>query len=69
MILRVLAALFGALIFGLAVPILWPLWFAVPFGNFTGVVVLAATGVIIGAILGVMFPRVFGFIFEVIFDI
>lgn len=69
MMVRVLAALFGALIFGLLVPILWPMWFAVPFGNFTGVMILAGSGVILGAILGILFPKVFGFIFEALFDL
>lgn len=65
---RILAALFGAILFTLLAPILLILLSGVP-GNLMVVVWVAAAGLIVGAVLGASFPRVFGFIFELFTDI
>lgn len=65
---RILAALFGAVIFGIVVPIAWLLIFkSVPLGGLKGIVLLIAGGMGLGALLGALFPRVFGFIAEMCF--
>ena len=67
---RVLAALFGAILFSIIVPVACFLVFdQLPLDGLKGIALLAGAGAIVGAILGTLFPRVFGFIFEVFFDI
>ena len=67
---RALAALFGAILFSIIVPITYFLVFEqFPIDFFKGIALLAGVGAMVGAILGVLFPRVFGFIFEVFFDV
>jgi hypothetical protein len=62
---RVFAAIFGAILFGIIVPIGYFLAFhQFPFDSLTGIALVAGIGAVLGAILGVIFPRVFGFIFE-----
>ncbi len=65
---RILAAIFGAVLFGILAPLAYVLLIGVP-GSFIGVVWLAVLGVVVGAILGALFSRVFGFIFEVFMDV
>lgn len=67
---RLLAALFGGIIFAILVPIGWFLAFdGFPLENFIkGALVLIGSGFAIGALLGALFPKVFGFIFEMFFD-
>lgn len=60
---RVLAAGFGAVLIGIATPLLYVLLAGVP-ASLMGFVWLAASGVAAGAVLGALFPRVFGFVFE-----
>ena len=67
---RVLAALFGAVLFSIIVPIAYFFAFdQLPLDDLKGIALLVGVGVIIGAILGALFPRVFGFVFEVLFDV
>ena len=65
---RILAALFGAVLFG----ILSPLAYVLLVGGdmkLMGLVGLAVLGVVVGAILGALLPRVFGFVFELFLDV
>jgi len=67
---RILAALFGAVLFSVVVPVVCFLVFdQPPLDGLKGIALLAGAGAIVGAILGTLFPRLFGFIFEVFFDI
>jgi hypothetical protein len=66
---RVLAACFGALLFGVLVPVAYALFAGWPEGGFTTLILLAAVGVVVGASLGALFPKVFGFVFEVFMDV
>ncbi len=67
---RVLAALFGAVLFSVVVPVAYFFVFdELPLDGLKGIALLAGAGAMVGAILGTLFPRVFGFIFEVFFDI
>ena len=70
MLKRTLAAIFGAILFAIIVPIGWFLIFdGFPLESaIKGILVLAGSGFGIGAILGALFPKVFGFIFEMFFD-
>lgn len=62
---RFLAALFGAVLFGIIVPIAYLFAFdQLPLDGFKGILLLIGVGLIFGAILGALFPRVFGFVFE-----
>ena len=62
---RVLAALFGAILFGVIVPVIYLVAFdKPPVDGLNGVVLLIGCGMAFGGILGALFPRVFGFIFE-----
>lgn len=67
---RLLAAIFGAILFAILVPIGWILAFSgLPsLGNLNGLIVLIGSGLAVGALLGALFPKVFGFIFEMFFD-
>ena len=66
---RVLAAIFGAILFGIIVPIAYFFAFhRFPFDIFTGIALVAGAGAVLGAILGALFPRVFGFVFESFLD-
>ena len=65
---RFLAAMFGAVLFGVLVPILYVLLVAVP-QSIMGFVWLAVAGVVVGAALGALLPRVFGFVFEIFMDV
>lgn len=65
---RILAAIFGAVLFGALTPLLYVLLIGVP-GTLMGFVWLAALGVVAGAILGALLPRVFGFFFEFLMDV
>ena len=67
---RVLAALFGAILFAIIVPLAYFLTFKqLPLPGLTGIALLAGIGVVVGAILGALFPRVFGLVFELFFDL
>lgn len=67
---RVLAALFGAVLFAVIVPVAYFFTFdQMPLDGFQGIALLIGVGAVLGAILGALFPRVFGFIFDVFFDI
>lgn len=67
---RILAAIFGAVLFGIVVPLAYFLLFdRFPIEGIKGVALLIGAGVTAGAILGALFPRVFGFVFETFFDI
>ena len=62
---RALAALFGAIIFMVIVPVGYYLAFEkVPLGSFQGIILLVAIGFAVGALLGALLPRLFGFVFE-----
>jgi hypothetical protein len=67
---RVLAAIFGGVIFAIITPLsYWLIFKSVPTESFfTGLGILAGVGFVIGAILGALFPKVFGFIFELFTD-
>ena len=67
---RLLAALFGAVLFAIIVPVsYWLIFDGMPTESFlTGIAILAGSGLVIGAVLGVLFPRFFGFIFESFVD-
>lgn len=71
MLRRLLAAVFGGILFAIITPIVyWLVFSSTPLeGFFSGIVLLAACGFSLGAILGALFPKVFGFIFDVLFDI
>ena len=71
MIKKLLAALFGGILFAIITPISsWLIFNSTPLEGFlSGMILLAACGFIFGAILGIMFPKVFGFVFEMLFDI
>ena len=61
---RVFAALFGAILFSIIVPLAYYFAFRqFPLDGFTGIALLAGSGLVLGAILGAMFPRAFGFVF------
>jgi hypothetical protein len=65
---RILAAMFGAVLFGVLAPILYVLLVAVP-QSIMGFVWLAVAGVVVGAALGALLPRVFGFVLEIFMDV
>jgi hypothetical protein len=70
MIKRILAAVFGAVVFGVLVPLgYWLVAETVPLGNLTGVLLLIGIGLLAGAVLGALFPKVFGFVFEAFMDL
>ena len=66
--MRILASIFGAVLLGVLVPLLYPLLASTP-DSFVGYVWLAGIGVVLGAILGARFPRVFGIVFEIFMDV
>ena len=69
MIRRILAALFGALLFSVVVPIGYYLAFdGFSLEGLKGIALLFGVGVVVGATLGALFPRVFGFIFDMFLD-
>lgn len=62
---RLLAAVFGAVLFLIISPIAYYFIFKeFPFGGLREIALVLGGGAAFGAILGAMFPRVFGFIFE-----
>jgi len=65
---RILAALFGAVLFGLLAPLAYVLLVGADM-NLMSLVRLAVLGVVVGAVLGALFPRVFGFVFELFMDV
>lgn len=65
---RILAALFGAVLFGLLAPLAYVLLGGGDM-NLMGLVWLAVLGLVVGAVLGALFPRVFGFVFELFMDV
>ena len=65
---RVLAGVFGAILFGVLTPILTALLIDAP-DTVMGFIWLAVIGVAAGAVLGACFPRVFGFVVEIFFDV
>lgn len=65
---RVLAGVFGALLFGVLTPILTALLIDGP-DTLMGFVWLAVIGAAAGAVLGACFPRVFGLVVEVFIDL
>ena len=65
---RILAAIFGGVLFGILSPLSYLLLIGAP-ESAMGFVWLAVLGVVVGAILGALFPRVFGFVFEVFMDV
>ena len=68
MIRRTLSALFGTILFSVAVPIGYYFAFDGFPEGLKGFVVIVGVGAVVGAILGAFFPRVFGFIFEMFLD-
>ncbi len=69
MIKRILAAVFGALLFGILMPIAYPFVFdGFPLEGFKGILAVAGGGVALGALLGALFPKVFGFVFELFLE-
>ena len=69
MIKRILAALFGAVVFSILIPLAWFLVFtSFPFEGVTGIAALVGAGGFIGVFLGCLFPKVFGFVFEAFFE-
>ena len=70
MIKRFLAAIFGAVLFVIIVPIGYSLTFdQFPIDGFKGIILVAGGGMALGAVLGAMFPRVFGYVFEMFLDL
>ena len=67
---RLLAALFGAVLFAIIVPLsYWLIFESIPTESFLrGIATLVVAGLVIGAVLGALFPRFFGFIFESFVD-
>ena len=67
---RLLAALFGAVLFAIIVPVsYWLIFDGMPTESFlTGIATLIVAGLVIGAVLGALFPRFFGFVFEIFID-
>ncbi len=68
MIKRILAAMIGAVLFGILAPLTYILLLGVP-QSLMNFVWLAVAGVVVGAVLGALLPRVFGFVFELLFDV
>lgn len=68
MIRRTLAAVFGAIVFGLLTPLTWSLVIGWPESTTTWALLVVA-GLVIGAALGAAFPKLFGFLVEVILDV
>lgn len=68
---RILAAIFGGILFAIIAPIIyWFLTKSMPLDGFLhSLILLASIGFAIGATLGALFPKVFGFIFEIFVDI
>ena len=67
---RILAALFGTLIFALFFPLsLWVATDGVPFDSFDELLWQVGIGAAIGAALGALFPKVFGFLFQAFMDV
>lgn len=67
---RVLAALFGAILFGIIVPVIYLVAFdKPPLDGLNGILLLIGSGVAIGAIVGALFPRIFEFFIDVLFDV
>jgi hypothetical protein len=68
-LMRILAILFGAILFSVIVPVVYYLSFnQFLFDSFTGIALLVGIGLISGGILGAIFPRVFGYIFTFFLD-
>jgi hypothetical protein len=68
-LVRILAILFGAILFSVIVPVVYYLSFnQFLFDSFTGIALLVGIGFISGGILGAIFPRVFGYIFTFFLD-
>ena len=67
MIRKFVAAIFGAVVFG----ILSPLGYFLAFDGFPieGITGVAGVGALVGAILGWLFPRFFTFVFEVFLEL
>ena len=68
MLKRILAAIFGGILFGILVPIGYSIFLDVPESP-AGLIGIFSLGAFSGLILGFLFPRVFGFIFEIFLDI
>jgi hypothetical protein len=70
MIRKFVAAIFGAVVFGILSPLGYFLAFdGFPIEGITGVAGLAGVGALVGAILGWLFPRFFTFVFEVFLEL
>ncbi len=70
MIKRTLAAIFGAVLFGVIVPIVYFVALrSFPLEGVKGIALLAGSGALLGAVLGALFPKVFGFVFEIFMDL
>ncbi len=65
---RILAAIFGGVLFGILVPIAYSIFLDVPESP-AGLIGIFSLGAFSGLILGFLFPRVFGFIFEIFLSI
>ena len=69
MIRRILAGVFGAVVFGIIIPIITSVAFeSIPLDGLNGLLVLVGISVVLGFVLGCSFPKVFGFIFEAFTD-
>ena len=68
-LIRILSALFGAVLFGIAVPVVGLVWIFGPVGNPVVTFSLVGLGLVMGGLLGYRFVGVFGFIFETLFDL
>lgn len=71
MIKKVLAAVFGGILFAIIMPIAyWLIFSSMPLEGFlSGIILLVTCGFIFGGILGALFPKVFGFLFEVLLEL
>lgn len=65
---RILAALFGAFLFALLVPLVGALQGWVPFDGLAGLLSLIVVGAVSGALAGYRWPTVFGFVFELFLE-
>jgi hypothetical protein len=66
---RIFAAIFGAVLFGILVPLAWPSIFGgYPFDSVNGILATIIGGVAFGALLGALFPKPFVFVLELFLD-
>lgn len=66
MIKRLLAGLFGAILFGVIIPITLFVGFeSLPLDGPSGLLIIIGASTVFGFAMGCSFPKVFGFIFEI----